>query len=42
MVETAKPAAPRRAAAYQGGGFTYDRWMEAQGVPIHRGYFIED
>ena len=24
------------------GLFVYDRWMEAQGVPIHRGYFIED
>ena len=22
--------------------YLYDRWMEAQGVPIHRGYFIED
>jgi oxalate decarboxylase/phosphoglucose isomerase-like protein (cupin superfamily) len=26
----------------QDGKFIYDRWMEAQGVPIHRGYFIED
>lgn len=24
------------------GKFVYDRWMEAQGLPIHRGYFIED
>ncbi len=22
--------------------FPYDRWMEAQGIPIHRGYYIED
>ena len=22
--------------------FTYDQWMEAQGVPIHRGYYIQD
>ena len=22
--------------------YAYDRWMEAQGVPVHRGYFIED
>lgn len=22
--------------------FTYDRWMEEQGIPIHRGYFVED
>lgn len=24
------------------GRFIYDRWMENQNVPIHRGYFIED
>ena len=23
-------------------GFTYDEWMENQGLPIHRGYYIED
>ena len=22
--------------------FTYDAWMEAQGIPIHRGYYVED
>jgi len=22
--------------------FTYDRWMKTKGIPIHRGYFIED
>ena len=22
--------------------FTYDRWMDSVGIPIHRGYFIED
>ncbi len=22
--------------------FTYDRWMESKGIPIHRGYYIED
>ena len=22
--------------------FTYDRWMEEQGIPIHRGYYVED
>ncbi len=30
----------------RGGGadsrYLYDLWMEAQGVPVHRGYFIED
>ena len=20
----------------------YDRWMEDQGIPIHRGYYLED
>ncbi len=36
-------------AAAQGAGLTvrdrglpYDRWIESLGVPIHRGYFIED
>ena len=22
--------------------FTYDRWMNSQGIPVHRGYYIED
>lgn len=22
--------------------FTYDRWMQAQGIPIHKGFYIED
>ena len=22
--------------------FTYDRWMNNQGIPVHRGYYIED
>jgi oxalate decarboxylase/phosphoglucose isomerase-like protein (cupin superfamily) len=22
--------------------FTYDTWMESQGIPVHRGYFVED
>ena len=22
--------------------FTYDEWMEGQGIPIYRGYYIED
>ncbi|MGH7887561.1 MAG: hypothetical protein ACREPG_06825, partial [Candidatus Binatia bacterium] len=22
--------------------YTYDRWMDSVGIPIHRGYFIED
>jgi oxalate decarboxylase/phosphoglucose isomerase-like protein (cupin superfamily) len=36
------PREQRRAPAYQNGGFTYDKWMEAQGIPVHRGFFIED
>ena len=24
------------------GKFVYDTWMESHGLPIHRGYFIED
>ena len=22
--------------------FTYDAWMEAQGIPVHKGYYVED
>ena len=22
--------------------FTYDHWMESVGIPIHRGFFVED
>ena len=32
----APEATPRRKI------FPHDRWMEAQGIPIHRGYYIED
>jgi oxalate decarboxylase/phosphoglucose isomerase-like protein (cupin superfamily) len=32
----------RRPATYQNGGFTYDHWMESTGIPIHKGYYIED
>lgn len=31
-----------RTPAYQNGGFTYDKWMASQGLPIHKGYYIED
>ena len=33
---------PRPAARLWSKRFTYDDWMEAQGVPIHRGYYIAD
>ncbi len=36
------PREQRRAPAYQNGGYTYNKWMEAQGLPVHRGFFIED
>ena len=22
--------------------YAYDKWMDSQGVPVHRGYFVED
>jgi hypothetical protein len=28
--------------AYRGGGFLHDRWMESVGIPIYRGFYIED
>ena len=31
-----------RAASYWSKAYPHDFWMEAQGVPIHRGYYIED
>ena len=27
---------------YRRKDFTYDRWMESVGIPIHRGYYVED
>jgi hypothetical protein len=29
-------------AAVELKAYTYDRWMESVGIPIHRGFFIED
>jgi len=29
-------------AAVEVKAYTYDRWMESIGIPIHRGFFIED
>ena len=37
MTTTEQPAPANRAR-----DFTYNRWMESIGIPIHRGYFIED
>ena len=37
------PAAMGSAApSYWSDLYPHDNWMEAQGIPIHRGYFIED
>ena len=22
--------------------YTYDQWMDSQGLPVHRGYYVED
>ncbi len=39
MTETART---RRRPAYQNGGFAYDHWIASLGLPIYRGYFLED
>jgi oxalate decarboxylase/phosphoglucose isomerase-like protein (cupin superfamily) len=38
---TANPYQSSRAAV-EVKAYTYDRWMESVGIPIHRGFFIED
>ena len=38
---TANPYQSSRAAV-EVKAYTYDRWMETVGIPIHRGFFIED
>ncbi|MEA2639080.1 MAG: hypothetical protein QOF51_474 [Chloroflexota bacterium] len=43
MVETERPATyVPSAQGFNTGGFTYDHWMESIGIPIHRGYYVED
>src|SRR5439155_12223782 len=32
----------RRRPAYQNGGYAYDQWIASLGLPIYRGYFLED
>lgn len=31
-----------RVPAWVNKGYAYDRWMESLGLPIHRGYFVDD
>src|SRR5437870_841368 len=38
---TANPYEASRAAV-EVKAYTYDRWMESVGIPIYRGFFIED
>ncbi|HZT08601.1 MAG TPA: cupin domain-containing protein [Chloroflexota bacterium] len=44
MVDTAKPSEPMAASgdARWDTPTAYHQWMEAQGIPIHRGYFVPD
>ncbi len=42
MAQSISEAMPRRAIAAGKREFPYDRWMESQGLPIYRGYYIED
>ncbi|MPZ16225.1 MAG: hypothetical protein GEU73_17710, partial [Chloroflexi bacterium] len=44
MAETQRrtPVASRPVSFSDMFGFTYDRWMESMGIPIHRGYCVED
>ena len=32
----------KKVQSYWGGAYTYDNWMESIGIPIHKGYYIED
>src|SRR5438552_463412 len=36
------PAAGSRAPGYWSSTYPHDVWMQRQGIPIHKGYFIED
>jgi quercetin dioxygenase-like cupin family protein len=36
------PVAAQASFANLRGTFPYDRWMESQGLPIHRGHFVAD
>src|SRR2546428_2289154 len=39
---TIQAPAPRDLEGMSAKKFSYDYWMEAQGVPVHTGYFIDD
>src|SRR5579871_4967055 len=44
MVDTARPPDTTSGPVpqYQNGGFTYDHWMQSIGIPVHRGFYVED
>ena len=42
MVQAANRQTQPQRPMYRSGDFPYDRWMEAQGIPIHKGFYIED
>ena len=39
---TTQAPAPRDLEGMSAKKYSYDYWMEGQGVPIHTGYFIDD
>ncbi len=42
MAQSISEAMPRKGIAEGRREFPYDRWMESQGLPIYRGFYIED
>jgi mannose-6-phosphate isomerase-like protein (cupin superfamily) len=42
MVDTQRPTITGPVSLNEMVRYTYDRWMESVGIPIHKGYFIED
>src|SRR5204862_7505545 len=42
MVDTQRPTITGPVSLNEMVRYTYDRWMESVGIPIHKGYFVED
>ncbi|MEA2639120.1 MAG: hypothetical protein QOF51_514 [Chloroflexota bacterium] len=42
MVDTSRDTREPEQAALSRKTYPYDRWMESIGIPIHRGYYVED